>query len=306
MPFIGNQPALAYTSLAKQDFTTSATTSYVLDNPVANANEIALFINFVRQEPTTAYTASGTTLTLTSATSATDDMYCVFLGKAVQTVNPPAGSVGASQIADGSIALGKLSATGTKDSTTFLRGDNTFQAVSSDYVLLATVDASSSSSVSFDGYFSATYKNYQIIVSDVFPTETGKLLFRFRRSNADVTTANYNRAGRRTYVASANTNDGRYGTGQNFAEVLSNQSPNNTSRTTCSNVMIYNPLSTTSYKKVSFATICASDDAGGTNAMWNENIFVQLVDNTNALSGVTFFYSAGNIQLGNFKLYGIK
>jgi len=116
MPFIGNQPALSYTSFAKQDFTTSATTSYTLDQPVANANELALFINFVRQEPTTAYTASGTTLTLTSATSASDDMYCVFLGKAVQTVNPPSGSVGISQ----------LSATGTKNSTTFLRGDNTF------------------------------------------------------------------------------------------------------------------------------------------------------------------------------------
>ena len=114
--YLGNQPALSYTSFAKQDFTTSATTSYTLDNPVANENEIALFINFVRQEPTTAYTASGTTLTLTSATSASDDMYCVFLGKAVQTVNPPNGSVGISQ----------LSATGTKDSTTFLRGDNTF------------------------------------------------------------------------------------------------------------------------------------------------------------------------------------
>jgi len=116
MPFIGNQPALSYTSFAKQDFTTSATTAYTLSQPVANANEIALFINFVRQEPTTAYTASGTSLTLTSATSASDDMYAIFLGKAVQTVNPPAGSVGLSQ----------LSATGTKDSTTFLRGDNTF------------------------------------------------------------------------------------------------------------------------------------------------------------------------------------
>jgi hypothetical protein len=114
--YLGNQPALSYTSFAKQDFTTSATTSYTLDNPVANANELALFINFVRQEPTTAYTASGTNLNLTSATSASDDMYCVFLGKAVQTVNPPSGSVG----------LAQLSATGTKDSTTFLRGDNTF------------------------------------------------------------------------------------------------------------------------------------------------------------------------------------
>jgi len=98
MPFIGNQPALSYTSFAKQDFTTSATTSYTLDNPVANENEIALFINFVRQEPTTAYSASGTSLTLTSATSASDDMYCVFLGKAVQTVNPPNSSVGTSQL----------------------------------------------------------------------------------------------------------------------------------------------------------------------------------------------------------------
>ena len=109
MPFIGNQPALSYTSFAKQDFTTSATTSYTLDNPVANANELALFINFVRQEPTTAYSASGTSLTLTSATSASDDMYCVFLGKAVQTVNPPNGSVGTAQIADGSITEAKFS-----------------------------------------------------------------------------------------------------------------------------------------------------------------------------------------------------
>jgi len=122
MPFIGNQPALSYTSFAKQDFTTSATTSYTLDHPVTNENEIALFINFVRQEPTTAYTATNTTLTLTSATSATDDMYCVFLGKAVQTVNPPSGSVGLSQ----------LSATGTKDATTFLRGDNTFASAGGD------------------------------------------------------------------------------------------------------------------------------------------------------------------------------
>lgn len=106
--YLGNQPALSYTSFAKQDFTTSATTSYTLDNPVANANELALFINFVRQEPTTAYSASGTSLTLTSATSATDDMYCVYLGKAVQTVNPPNASVGTAQIADLAVTSGKL------------------------------------------------------------------------------------------------------------------------------------------------------------------------------------------------------
>jgi hypothetical protein len=130
MPFIGNQPALSYTSFAKQDFTTSATTSYTLDHPVTNENEIALFINFVRQEPTTAYTASGTSLTLTSATSASDDMYCVFLGKAVQTVNPPNGSVGTAQLADSSVTSAKLA---VKNTPAFLVKKTTAQTVTDNY-----------------------------------------------------------------------------------------------------------------------------------------------------------------------------
>jgi hypothetical protein len=157
MPYIGNQNALAYTSFAKQDFTTSATTSYTLDNPVANENEIALFINFVRQEPTTAYTASGVNLTLTSATSATDDMYCVFLGKALQTVNPPAGSVGLSQ----------LSATGTKDSTTFLRGDNTFAEAGGDNTPSFKASTSSATTIA-----NATYTTITFDGTDVWDTDS--------------------------------------------------------------------------------------------------------------------------------------
>ena len=107
--YLGNQPALSYTSFAKQDFSTSATTSYTLDNPVANANELALFINFVRQEPTTSYSASGTSLTLTESTSVGDDMYCVYLGKAVQTVNPPNASVGTAQLINDAVTKDKVS-----------------------------------------------------------------------------------------------------------------------------------------------------------------------------------------------------
>ena len=95
MAYQGNIPALSYTSFAVQHFTTSATTSYTLDYSVANENEIRLVINNVVQQPGSsyAYTASGTTLTLSAATSATDTMYAVFLGKAVQTVTPASGSV---------------------------------------------------------------------------------------------------------------------------------------------------------------------------------------------------------------------
>ena len=106
MAYQGNIPALSYTSFAVQHFTVTATTSYTLDYSVANENEIRLVINNVVQQPGSsyAYTASGTTLTLSAATSATDTMYAVFLGKAVQTVTPASGSVTNAMLA-GSIDL---------------------------------------------------------------------------------------------------------------------------------------------------------------------------------------------------------
>jgi len=108
--YVGNKPALNYTTFAVQHFTTSATTGYTLDNAVTNENGIALFINNVRQQPGSsyAYTASGTTLTLSAATTTSDTMYCVFIGKAVQTVNPPAGSVAASQLATDAVTTVKI------------------------------------------------------------------------------------------------------------------------------------------------------------------------------------------------------
>ena len=128
MAYIGNTPAEAFSAFQKQDFSTSATTSYTLDHPVSNQNEIALFINFVRQEPTAAYTASGTTLTLTSATSSSDDMYCVYLGKAVQTVNPASGSVGSSQVAS-TIITGQTAETSIATDDTVLIHDTSAGAL---------------------------------------------------------------------------------------------------------------------------------------------------------------------------------
>ncbi len=128
MAYIGKEPADSFISFAKQDFSTSATTSYTLDNAVTNENELALFINFVRQEPTTAYTASGTSLTLTSATASTDDMYCVYLGQAKQTVNAPDGSVGSSQVAS-TIITGQTAETSIATDDTVLIHDTSAGAL---------------------------------------------------------------------------------------------------------------------------------------------------------------------------------
>ncbi len=118
MPYIGNQPAESFTSFATQEFSTSATTSYTLDHAVTNENEIALFVNNVRQQPGSgkAYTASSTTLTLSAATASTDTMYCVFLGRALQTVTPATNSITAAMVGNDLIS-GKDALTSTPADT---------------------------------------------------------------------------------------------------------------------------------------------------------------------------------------------
>jgi len=106
MAYIGIQPAESFTSFATQTFSVSATTSYTLDSAVANENEIALFVNNVRQQPGSgkAYTATGTALTLSAATATTDTMYCIYLGRALQTVVPATNSITAAMIGDTAIS----------------------------------------------------------------------------------------------------------------------------------------------------------------------------------------------------------
>ena len=85
MAYVGNRPADTFHTTVKQSFTPdSSTTAFTLNQSVAGENEIELFINNVRQEPGSgkAYTAAGTTLTMSEAPTTGDDMYCIFQGKA--------------------------------------------------------------------------------------------------------------------------------------------------------------------------------------------------------------------------------
>jgi hypothetical protein len=110
MAYIGNQPTDNFVTFATQNFSTSATSSYTLSHAVSNENEIALFINNVRQHPGSgkAYTASGTALTLSANTASTDVMYCIFLGRAIQSTVPATNSITAAMISDDTITKAKL------------------------------------------------------------------------------------------------------------------------------------------------------------------------------------------------------
>ena len=130
MAYIGNTPAENYASFLTETFSVSATANYTLSHAVSNENDIRLVINNVVQQPGSgkAYTASGTTLTLTSATSSGDVMYAVYLGRALQTVNPPASSVGNSQTAP-TIITGQTAETSIADGDTILIHDASASAL---------------------------------------------------------------------------------------------------------------------------------------------------------------------------------
>ena len=82
-----------------------STTAFTLDVAPGNVLDIEVFVGNVRQDPNSAYTLSGTTLTFTGAPpSGTNNIYVVHQAKSVGTINPGANSVGVTELnlSDGS------------------------------------------------------------------------------------------------------------------------------------------------------------------------------------------------------------
>ena len=120
MPFLGNKPTNNFTSFEKQDITGDGSTAYTLAHAVNNEKDIDLYINHVHQEPTTAYSASGTTLTLTESISSSDDCYVLFRSRAILSATPPDGSVNSAKLATDIAISGDL----TVDTSTLKVGSS--------------------------------------------------------------------------------------------------------------------------------------------------------------------------------------
>lgn len=124
MSYIGQQPLNNFVTKQSQTFSPDgSTTAFTLNFSVTSGVDIMLVINNVVQEPGggKAYTASGTTLTMSEAPGASDSMYCIFLGLALQTVNPGDGSVGTAKLVDSAVTNAKI-ANSTIDLTSKVTG----------------------------------------------------------------------------------------------------------------------------------------------------------------------------------------
>ena len=121
MAYIGKQPTVG--NFVKLDaITATATTTFnLLNGGVAyspqSANHCLVSLNGILQAPTDSFTISGSTIIFSSALTVSDVIdFIIVLGDVLNIGTP----------SDNTVSLAKLTATGTKDATTFLRGDNTF------------------------------------------------------------------------------------------------------------------------------------------------------------------------------------
>jgi hypothetical protein len=115
MPFIGKNPTAGFASIVKDSFTPNGSaTTFTLSKQVANANDIAVFVGNVRQQPTTAYTVNGTTLDFGSGNAPASglDFYVLHIaGTHESSVVPANGTISTAKLVDNSVTTAKLAST---------------------------------------------------------------------------------------------------------------------------------------------------------------------------------------------------
>jgi len=177
--------------------------------------------------------------------------------------------------------------------------------VSSDYVLLSTdTITSSTASISRD-VFTSDYKVYKVFLTDFSPTAVSgsTLKFRFRQSNADLTTSDYINHGHQGYWDNSSNGDGAHNESWNDNQgTIYNVEQQTSGYAGFYEVTVYGASTSTHYPTI--MTI------GGTYMNTNYIRHVRGTSiyrgTTNALSGITIKYNSTNISQGIMKIYGLK
>ena len=117
----------------------ASTTAFTLDVAPTSTLDIEVFVENVRQDPNSAYSLSGTTLTFAAAPpSGTNNIYVVHQAKAVGTISPAAGTVNADSFDNTVISGHTALATAPASTDEFLISDaGTIKRI--DYSLLTPI-----------------------------------------------------------------------------------------------------------------------------------------------------------------------
>ena len=125
MAYIGREPQVGNFQVCDAISVVNGQAAYTMQVSSVNvspetANHMLVSLNGVLQAPGSSYTVSGSTITFASNLVTGDVINFIHILGSVLDLGVPS---------DSTVSLAKLTATGTKDATTFLRGDNTFATV---------------------------------------------------------------------------------------------------------------------------------------------------------------------------------
>ncbi len=103
MAFIGNtNTTQAFTPAVDYFSGNASTTAFTLSRPVASVAQVQAVVNNVAQNPSSAFTVSGNTITFTSApSSGTNNIYVYYTSPITQVIAPGQGTVGTTQLQNG-------------------------------------------------------------------------------------------------------------------------------------------------------------------------------------------------------------
>jgi len=110
MGTLGNKPAAGFQSIEKQSITGNGGTSYALDHAVTNVNDLEVFVNNVRQEPTTAYTLSGQNIVMSEAIANTDSFYVIYQSRSFTKAVPADTSITTGMLQNSAVTDAKIGA----------------------------------------------------------------------------------------------------------------------------------------------------------------------------------------------------
>jgi hypothetical protein len=179
--------------------------------------------------------------------------------------------------------------------------------LSSDFVLLSTVDITSSTTqAEFDGLFSSTYKNYKVIISGLLPVNnSARLQAQMKEGGSYIVSGAY------SYLIGADIVYNTTDSGSTNIEAqanydrfrLTSEMTNTTSETNSLEITIYDPLGS-HYKAMTWH----NSNYGSVLTNLHRNYVGSGImrNGTGDATAIRFYLDSGNIVKGNFKLYGIK
>lgn len=241
------------------------------------------------------------TFTVTAGKSFQPGMYLIFADTAAPSTNSMVTQV--TSYSGTTLVVNSVKITGSGTFTTwtisFSAAPGTDLTAGPGLVYLSTVAASASATVDIETTFDSTYDEYLIVATSVkTPTVDASLLVRLKIAGAYVVTGTYSYHGANGNSAAATY--GGYASTTGDSINLSTDGAGATTKLYSFRMWIHAPASSLEQKSV--------DWEGYMTAGVTPQVIRGAGSNsgTNALTGVRFYMTSGNITSGSFRLYGIK